>query len=177
MIDGYMSDAAEQTVRQRRREAVRHLLIGAPLLGGICGLAANLLTILIGLAPAPISFIIGAAVAVGVIGIAEFVGRQLKGSTGDSTNRGLTRVFGFRWVPESERRLPSWPLEPWRTAFVATLIIMIVVNGAPAAFDWELVSAHPWVSSLILGAISAESKSVLTRETWVSLLRRGRIAT
>ena len=177
MIGDFLSDAAERTIRRRRMQTVLHLLVGAPLLGGAYGLIANLITLLIGMLPGPFSWAIWAAAAMVAIALGDLIGKMINEPAGDATNHGLTRVFAFRWVPAQERRLPHWSWEPWRTAFVAAFLIMMVANNAPNAFAWELFSGNPWVSSAIIGTLAALAKSLSTGNTWIGLLRRGAIAT
>ena len=172
-----LSDSAERNIRGRQKWTILFILLGIPLLGGLYGLFANLMIFLIGILPGPFSWVLWATTAMVVIALCDIVGERAKEPVSDAVNHGLTRVFAFGWVPYQERRLRHWPFEPWRTAFVSTFLVMMVANNVPDAFAWSLFADNPWVSSPVTGMVAALVRFVLIKDTWVSLLRRGNIAT
>lgn len=177
MFKKYLDDAAEKLARRRQAMAVRQLLVGNPLLGSICGLAANLAALLICLSPAPFEYIILGVIVPIVIVTGEHLGKRFREPGGDAANSGLTRVFGTPWIPSQERRLEPWHFEPWRTATIVSLILLTSANSETTSINLALFIANTWITAPIVGAIAATGKSLCTKQMWSDLLRLGPIPT
>ena len=177
MLKNPLANFAEQLIRHRRALTILAVFVGNPVLGAVYGLAANVVAILIVLAPLPYSYIALAAIVVMLTALGEFIGGRSRETTGDAANRGLTRTHNAPWIPSQDRPLNIWNYEPWRTAVVVTLIVMAGINGASEPISWGFLPENPWILSAIIGAIAALVRSLLTKQIWSGLLRRGPIPT
>ena len=94
-----LADGAEEFIRHRRRIRVRQFLVGDPLLGGFVGLLGYGLARLVSLLSSPIDLAGVILVVVGMLALFGFSARRPEELVGDSVNRGMTRVYGFPWIP------------------------------------------------------------------------------
>ena len=177
IIRNALADTAERSAMHRQRMTIRQVLIGNPLMGAIYGIVSNAAAWIICLAPTPVEFVIAAVIAATVPVAFDLQSKSIEPEVGDATNRGLTRAFGFPWIPSYLRPSVHWDGEPWRSTVITVLILSTVANSESTANVLPLLAGSTWLTSLAAGATVAFVRGLASKQTWDGLLRRGAIAT
>lgn len=177
IIRSALADTAERTTRHRQRMTVRQVLIGNPLMGAMYGLASNASAWAICFTPTPVEFVTAAGLTAMTPIACDLLSNRVAPDVGDASNRGLTRVFGIRWLPSHQRPSIHWDGEPWRTTVIVMLVLSTVANSESTGGIVPLIAGSTWLTSFAAGAIVASVRGLATKQTWEGLLRRGAIAT
>ena len=160
-------DGAESIIRNPDRAHIRHLLLGCPLNGGAIGLLAYGCTKLFSLAPGSYEQI--AAILLIPVALVMFDrgSRRMREPVGDWTNRGLTRVFNFPWIPAHLRPAIDVNWEPWRTTLIVSLLLLTFPDSLSPIVSLPTTLPGQLFASVALGALIAVSRALLSKQTLI----------
>jgi hypothetical protein len=173
MLQSRLADGAEETVRDLQRFQIRQIIVGDPLIGGMFGLFGCGLAWTVSKVSSPYDLGLMVLLVAGMLALFDLGGKRLDEPVGDLANRGLTRVFGFPWVPFQFRRSLHWNWEPWRTPLITSFLVFVLVLGTSVDVEFPMLMGSPWITSIGLGAGLALVKDLSSRDTRKRLMGQG----
>ena len=164
-INDRIVDGAESFIRNPRQAQLKHLLLGCPLIGGIIGLIAYTGTTLFSLIPGTYEQL-GTILLIPVaLALFDRSGSRMREPVGDWTNRGLTRVFNFPWIPARFRPAIDINWEPWRTTLVVSVLLLTFPDSLSPIIHLPTTILWQMFTSAALGALISFVRALLSKQT------------
>ena len=170
-INERIVDQTETFIRDPRGPYLKHLLLGCPITGIVIGIMAYGVTELL-------SLVLGFYAQLGAILLVPMAlilcdrgTRRIREPVGDWTNRGLTRVFNFPWIPNHLRPVIDVSWEPWRTAGIVSLLLLSFPESLSPIITLPTTISGQILASAALGALITFVRGLMSKETLRIVLR------
>ena len=165
-----LADGAEDFLRHRRRVQIRQFIVGDPLIGGLVGILACGLANLISLLAIPYDVVVTILVLVAMLALTGLATKRMDEPVGDLHNRGMTRVYGWPWIPFQLRNRLSWDWEPWRSAFLVAFVYLALDGIVSTDAGLPMLVDSSIITGVVLGAGVALLKELTSRDSWRNLI-------